>query len=82
LNWIRKAKKLYSGRRIGTADTPERLLSKERSKTILKYLENKTLNYEEIAKLVPCSRTTIVKVKKAKEQLSKLSSSSLINPGK
>ena len=67
---IRKAKKLYSGRRIGTADTPQRLLSKERSKTILKYLENKTLNYEEIAKLVPCSRTTIVKVKKAKEQIS------------
>lgn len=79
---IRKAKKLYSGRRIGTADTPERLLSKERSKTILKYLEKKTLNYEEISKLVPCSRTTIVKVKKAKEQISKLSSGSLINPGK
>ena len=66
---IRKEKKLYSGRRIGTADTPERLLQKERSKLILKYLENKDLNYEEIAKLVPCSRTTIVKVKKAKDAL-------------
>jgi DNA invertase Pin-like site-specific DNA recombinase len=68
---IRKEKKLYSGRRIGTADTPERLLKKERSKLILKYLENKELNYEEIAKLVPCSRTTIVKVKKAKDALQK-----------
>ena len=66
---IRKEKKLYSGRRIGTADTPERLLQKERSKLILKYLEKKDLNYEEIAKLVPCSRTTIVKVKKAKDAL-------------
>jgi len=66
---IRKEKKLYSGRRLGTVDTPTRLLQKERSKLILKYLENKELNYEEIAKLVPCSRTTIVKVKKAKEQV-------------
>ena len=65
---IRQEKKLYSGRRIGTVDTTERLLKKERSITILKYLEKK-YPYEEIAKLVPCSRTTIVKVKKAKDTL-------------
>ena len=65
---IRKEKRLYSGRKIGTADTHEQLLNKERSRLIIKYLDNKNLNYEEIAKLVPCSRTTIVKVKKALEQ--------------
>ena len=65
---IRKEKKLYSGRRIGTTDTPEGLLQKERSKKILSYIA-KGYSYEEIAKLIPCSRTTIVKVKKTKEQL-------------
>lgn len=63
---IRKEKGLYSGRRIGTTDTTQSLLDKERSKTILKYLD-KQYPYKEIAKIVPCSRTTITKVKKAHE---------------
>lgn len=62
---IRKEKGLYSGRRIGTADTPERLLQKEKSKLILKYIE-KGYPVRTIAKVVPCSKTTITKVKKAK----------------
>lgn len=63
---IRKEKGLYSGRRIGTVDTTQRLLEKERSKIILKYLD-KQYSYDEISKIVPCSRTTITKVKKAQE---------------
>ena len=65
---IRKEKGLYSGRRIGTMDTTAGLLEKERSKMILKYL-NKQYSYNEIARIVPCSRTTITKIKKAKEAL-------------
>lgn len=65
---IRKEKGLYSGRRIGTTDTPERLLQKERSKLILKYIE-KGYPVREIEKIVSCSKTTITKVRKAKEQL-------------
>jgi DNA invertase Pin-like site-specific DNA recombinase len=65
---IRKEKNLYSGRRLGTVDTPERLLQKERSQKILQYLA-KDYPYHEIAKLIPCSRTTIVKVKKTREML-------------
>ena len=68
---IRKDKGLYSGRRIGTVDTADSLLSKERSKKILQYLE-KGYPYKEIAKIIPCSATTIVKVKKAKETLTKV----------
>ena len=65
---IRKDKMLYSGRRIGTTDTPERLLQKEKSKKILMYID-KGYPYHEIAKIVPCSKSTIVKIKKAKEAL-------------
>lgn len=65
---IRKEKKLYSGRQVGTMDTPERLLQKEKSKRILKYLE-KGYPVREIAKIVPCSNTTITKVRKAKAEL-------------
>ena len=65
---IRKEKGLYSGRRIGTTDTPERLLQKERSKLILKYIE-KGYPVREIEKIVSCSKTTITKVRKAKAEL-------------
>lgn len=65
---IRKAKGLYIGRRIGTKDTSERLLQKEKSKLILKYIE-KGYPVREIAKIVPCSKTTITKVRKAKADL-------------
>jgi DNA invertase Pin-like site-specific DNA recombinase len=65
---LRKERKLYSGRQVGTKDTSERLLQKERSKAILKYLE-KGYPVREIAKIVPCSKTTITKVRKAKMEL-------------
>jgi DNA invertase Pin-like site-specific DNA recombinase len=65
---IRKEKGLYSGRRIGTTDTPERLLQKEKSKLILKYIE-KGYPVREIEKIVSCSKTTITKVRKAKAEL-------------
>tara|TARA_B110000046_G_C12882769_1_gene350879 strand:- start:222 stop:845 length:624 start_codon:yes stop_codon:yes gene_type:complete len=65
---IRKEKGLYRGRRINTRDTPTQLLKKPKSKKILDYLD-KGYTYNEISKIVPCSRTTIVKVKKTREDL-------------
>jgi DNA invertase Pin-like site-specific DNA recombinase len=65
---LRKEKGLYAGRQIGTIDTPQRLLQKEKSKLILKYL-NKGYPVREIAKIVPCSTTTVIKIKKANQQL-------------
>jgi DNA invertase Pin-like site-specific DNA recombinase len=61
---LRKERQLYSGRQVGTKDTPERLLQKERSKAILKYIE-KGYPVREIAKIVPCSKTTVTKVRNA-----------------
>ena len=66
---IRKQKNLYSGRRVGTKDSIERLLNKERSKQIIKELKLGVNNYQKIAKILDVSPTTIVKVKKAMEQL-------------
>lgn len=66
---IRKEKGLYTGRQIGTNDTPEKLLSKPKSKKILSYL-NKGYSYNEISSIIPCSKSTIVKVKKISEQIS------------
>ena len=65
---IRKEKGLYRGRRINTSETPTKLLKKPRSKKILEYID-KGYTYDEISKIVPCSRTTIVKVKKTREDL-------------
>jgi len=65
---IRKEKGLYRGRRINTRDTPTQLLKKPKSKKILDYLD-KGYTYENISKIIPCSRTTIVKVKKTREDL-------------
>ena len=70
---IRKEKGLYRGRRINTRDTPTQLLKKSRSKKILDYLD-KGYTYNEISKIVPCSRTTIVKVKKTREDLQQVHS--------
>lgn len=67
---IRKEKGLYTGRRVGTGDTPERLLSKDRSKRILDYLSKGNYSYHEISKIVGCSTTTIVKVKKMSQMVS------------
>ena len=65
---IRKEKGLYRGRRINTRDTPTQLLKKPKSKKILEYLD-KGYTYDDISKIIPCSRTTIVKVKKTREDL-------------
>ena len=65
---LRQEKGLYRGRRINTRDTPTQLLKKSRSKKILDYLD-KGYTYENISKIIPCSRTTIVKVKKTREDL-------------
>jgi DNA invertase Pin-like site-specific DNA recombinase len=65
---IRKQKNLYTGRQVGTVDTPERLLQKERSKQIINYLKKDTYSYQEISKILNVSPTTIVKVKKAMEK--------------
>lgn len=58
---IRKEKGLYSGRRIGTTISNEKFLNSPKSKTILSYLE-KGYTFQEISKIVPCSRTTVQKV--------------------
>jgi len=67
---IRKEKNLYMGRRVGTYDTPERLLKKDKSKRILEYLSKGTYSYAEISKIIGCSPTTIVKVKRVAETVS------------
>ena len=64
---IRKEKNLYMGRRVGTVDSPERLLKKDKSKRILEYLSKGTHSYAEISKIIGCSPTTIVKVKRVAE---------------
>jgi DNA invertase Pin-like site-specific DNA recombinase len=60
---IRKQKGLYGGRRIGTIDTPERFLKRDKNKKIIEYLK-KGYSYADISRIIPCSATTIVKVKK------------------
>ena len=67
---IRKEKGLYTGRRVGTKDTPERLLSKDRSKRILEYLSKGTYSYFEISKILGISTSTIVRVKKMSQMVS------------
>lgn len=67
---LRKEKNLYMGRRVGTNDTPERLLKKDKSKRILEYLSKGTYSYAEISKIIGCSPTTIVKVKRVAETVS------------
>ena len=65
---LRQEKGLYRGRRINTRDTPTQLLKKPKSKKILEYID-KGYTYENISKIIPCSRTTIVKVKRTREDL-------------
>jgi len=63
---LRKKKFLYTGRQIGTKESPEKTLSKVKSKKILSYL-NKGYSYNEISNIIPCSKSTIVKIKKLSE---------------
>ena len=67
---LRKSQNLYTGRRVGTSDSPERLLKKDKSKKILDYLSKGTYSYTEISKIIGCSPTTIVKVKKVSQMVS------------
>ena len=60
---VRKEKGLYGGRKIGSVDTPERLLSKPKNKKIIEYLNKGNYTYQEIGKILGCSMTTIAKIK-------------------
>jgi DNA invertase Pin-like site-specific DNA recombinase len=65
---VRKAKGLYGGRRIGSSYSPEQFLKTKKNKVILEYI-NKGYSYADIAKIIPCSTTTIVKVRKVAKTL-------------
>ena len=67
---IAKAKGLYRGRKIGTRETRERFLKKERNQKILQYL-NKGYRYAEISKILGCSYSTINKTRTIQKELSK-----------
>ncbi|MBP6094192.1 MAG: recombinase family protein [Cytophagaceae bacterium] len=60
---LRKEKKLYTGRQVGTIESPEKFISKPKNKKILSYL-NKGYSYNDISSIIPCSKSTIVRVKK------------------
>jgi DNA invertase Pin-like site-specific DNA recombinase len=66
---IRKEKGLYTGRQIGTIESPEKFISKPKNKKILSYL-NKGYSYNDISSIIPCSKTTIVRVKKVSQMVS------------
>jgi DNA invertase Pin-like site-specific DNA recombinase len=74
---IRKAKKLYRGRVIGTNDTPEKFIQKKRTQTILEYL-NSGYTHSEIVKILSCSPSTIQKVKKVEATLREFRNSNTI----
>lgn len=59
---IAKAKGLYRGRKIGTRETREKFIKKDRNQKILQYL-NKNYRYNEISRIIGCSYSTINKVK-------------------
>ena len=65
---LRKEKGLYPGRQVGTIESPEKFLSKSKNKKILSYL-NKGYSYNEISSIIPCSKSTIVRVKKMSEMV-------------
>jgi DNA invertase Pin-like site-specific DNA recombinase len=65
---IRKEKGLYTGRQIGTIESPEKFISKPKNKKILSYL-NKGYSYNDISSIIPCSKTTIVRVKKLSQMV-------------
>ena len=65
---LRKEKGLYTGRQVGTIETPEKFISKPKNKKILSYL-NKGYSYNDISSIIPCSKSTIVRVKKMSEMV-------------
>ncbi|MEE4260152.1 MAG: recombinase family protein [Bacteroidales bacterium] len=64
---IAKEKGKYRGRKVGTKESKEKFIKKERNQKILEYL-NKGYKYDEISKIVGCSYTTILKVKNTLEK--------------
>ncbi len=58
---IAKAKGKYGGRKIGTVETVDNFLKKDKSKQIIMYL-NKGYPYKEISEIMSCSFSTISKV--------------------
>jgi DNA invertase Pin-like site-specific DNA recombinase len=65
---IRKEKGLYTGRQVGTIESPEKFMSKPKNKKILSYL-NRGYSYNDISSIIPCSKTTIVRVKKLSQMV-------------
>ena len=65
---IAKTKGLYRGRKIGTQETKEKFIKKERNQKIIQYLE-KGYKYNEISKIIGCSFSTINKVKKVVKEI-------------
>ena len=74
---IRKAKKLYRGRVIGTNETPEKFIQKKRTQTILEYL-NSGYTHSEVVSIMKCSPSTIQKVKKVEATLKEFRNSNTI----
>jgi DNA invertase Pin-like site-specific DNA recombinase len=69
---ICKAKNLYRGRALNTQESPEKFLSKKKSKQIQEYLALGYSQYE-IKQIVKCSYSTISKVKRLSEAVQKAS---------
>lgn len=66
---IRKEKGLYGGRKVGTKESIEKFLSKPKNQKIRHYLEKGSHTYEEIQKILNCSPSTILKVKRLSKDL-------------
>jgi DNA invertase Pin-like site-specific DNA recombinase len=64
---ICKAKNLYRGRALNTTESPEKFLSKKKSKQILEYLSMNYSQYE-IKQILGCSYSTISKVKRLSQE--------------
>ena len=65
---LAKEKGVYRGRKIGTKETKEKFIKKDRNKKILQYLD-KGYKFHEISKIVGCSYSTINKAKKINHEL-------------
>jgi DNA invertase Pin-like site-specific DNA recombinase len=66
---IAKAKGVYAGRAVNTKETPEKFLAKPKNKKILEHLSS-GYTQAEITKLLDCSFSTVIKVKKLMFQYS------------
>lgn len=62
---IKRAKEngIFIGRVVGTLESTETFLNKDKSKKIIELIE-KRYSYLEISSIVPCSTTTIIKINK------------------